>query len=668
MKNNLQKVSILLITLLTSVSCSSNKQSSSNVSSSAIIPSSIVPIEPEEEVVTDDSTLEVGEVLFEESTYSTHKYTVKVGANYIDDYKILVAEDENKQDQLQNVAEEIKYFVYLSSGVDLDIVSNNEFIENEHYISIGKTTAYKNAAVNFNDESKLGRSGVLIKSDKNNVYLLGGEPFGITYSAYEFLKYEIGLEIYGNNEYYYIPKTKLKVHSFNLLEVPDIELRICGYGAVANNSVLRNRMRFNTSSSSGNIWMGPDDVPYHNTFNYLSPSKYKASHPKWFSDDGLQLCFTAHGDVNEQENMFKTFMETFIKVINNNPNCSTISITQQDGAGWCECSACTEMKRHYNGADSAAVVIFCNKVSDALNEYFVEKGIKRDVDILFFAYSKTEAAPVKKDENGNWVPIDENVVCRDNVCCFYAPIYADYRTPLTDSLNLSTSTTLDCWQACTKKTYLWIYGTDFLAYLLPMNNFPTMGANYRFAFEHGALYMYDQGQWNQTLPTGWSLLKSYLQSKLLWNVNLDQNELIKDYFKHWFKDAYQSMLRLFNEWNTFSYYTFLTDGIGVPTFDDKLTKEMFPKSQVDMYLSYIEQAYKAIEPLKDLDPVTYERLYERILLESISYRYIDYQLYKSYYSNDQRESMWKKFQDDVTRLGISMLAETVYISTLFGDF
>ena len=87
-----------------------------------------------------------------------------------------------------------------------------------------------------------------------------------------------------------------------------------------------------------------------------------------------------------------------------------------------------------------------------------------------------------------------------------------------------------------------------------------------------------------------------------------------------------------------------------------------------MYLSYIEQAYKAIEPLKDLDPVTYERLYERILLESISYRYIDYQLYKSYYSNDQRELMWKKFQDDVTRLGISMLAETVYISTLFGDF
>ena len=186
MKNNLQKVSILLITLLTSVSCSSNKQSSSNVSSSAIIPSSIVPIEPEEEVVTDDSTLETGEVLFEENTYSTHKYTVKVGANYIDDYKILVAEDENKQDQLQNVAEEIKYFISLSSGVDLDVVSNSEFIENEHYISIGKTTAYKNAAVNFNDESKLGRSGVLIKSDKNNVYLLGGEPFGITYSAYEF--------------------------------------------------------------------------------------------------------------------------------------------------------------------------------------------------------------------------------------------------------------------------------------------------------------------------------------------------------------------------------------------------------------------------------------------------------------------------------------------------
>lgn len=651
-------------------SCSSNNNKPQPGPGEDVKP---VPVEPAEEkeevVVTDDSTLETGAILFEESEYDAHKYTIKVGTNYIEEYKILVAHDDNEdnQNQLQNVAEEIQYFINSSTGIELDIIQNEDYTANNHYISIGRTSAYKNAAVNFNDESKLGRSGVLIKSDKNCVYLLGGQPFGVTYTAYEFLKYEIGLEIYGNNEYSFINKTKLKVHSFNLLEIPDIELRVCGYGLIANNGVLRNRMRFNTSSSSGKVWMGPDDVPYHNTFNYLPKSKFQSTHPKWYSDDDKQLCFTAHGDPVEQEAMFKEFMKSFIKVIDDNPDCSTISITQQDGSGWCECPACSEIKQHY-GAESASVVMFCNKVSDALAEYFKENDIKRDVDILFFAYSRTEGAPVKKDENGKWQPIDEKVVCRDNVCCFYAPIFADYRAPFESDSNISYANILDAWQACTKKTYLWIYGTDFSNYLLPMNNFVSMGANYRFAYEHGALYMYDQGQWNQTTPTGWSLLKSYLQSKLQWNVHLNQNNVTKDYFKHWFKDAYKPMFQLFNDWYTFSNYTYLTDGIGVPTFDDKITKEMFPKSQIDKYLSYIDEAYKAIEPLKDLDPLSYDRVYERILTESIAYRYIDYQLYKSYYSNNQRELMWKQFEADVTRLGMSNLAETILISRLFGDF
>lgn len=670
MKNTYRKILVLLTTLVMASSCSlfKKKDKNNNQPEDENQPTPIVPEEePEKEAITDDSVLVPGEILSEDNSCEDHRHTIKVGTNYVQDFKILVAEDENNQSQIQSAAEEIQYFVNASTGIMLDIIPNASYEANQHYISLGKTQAYKDAVVNFGDETKLGRSGILIKSDRNSVYLLGGEPFGLTYSVYEFLKYEIDLETYGNNEYSFTKKTNLRVHNFNLFEVPDIELRVCGYGLVNNNTTLRNRMRFNTSSSTGKIWMGPDDVPYHNTFNYLNPSKYKASHPKWFSDDNKQLCFTAHGDEEEKEAMFNEFFENFIKVINDNPDCSTISITQQDGSGWCECDACREMKNKYN-ADSAAVVMFCNRVSDALAKYFKDNNIKRDVDILFFAYSKTEAAPVKKDATGNWVPIDENVVCRDNVCCFYAPIYADYRVPFEHENNLSYSTTMDAWQACAKKTYLWLYGTDFLAYLLPMNNFPAMGSNYKYAKDHGALYMYDQGQWNQTTPTGFSQLKCYLQSKLLWNVNLNQNDIIRDYFKHWFKDAYKPMLDLFNAWQTYSYYTFVTKGIGVPTFDEQISKEMFPKSQIDYYLDCINQAYKAIEPLKNSSPMTYERLYERILTESISYRYIDYQLYSSYYSQYQKEAIWKQFEADITRLGIAMLAETVLISKLFGDF
>ena len=136
-------------------------------------------------------------------------------------------------------------------------------------------------------------------------------------------------------------KTRLKVHNFNLIEVPDIELRIATHGNVANSVDLRTRMRFNGSSTNtGDIWMGPHpSYPYHNTFQWFPKAKYQTAHPKWYSTTGEQICFTAHGDEKEFEIMFDTFMTDFIRVLEQNPKCTTISITQEDRNVWCQCDA-----------------------------------------------------------------------------------------------------------------------------------------------------------------------------------------------------------------------------------------------------------------------------------------------------------------------------------------
>ena len=81
--------------------------------------------------------------------------------------------------------------------------------------------------------------------------------------------------------------------------------------------------------------MGPNDFAWHNTFEYISPDVYKEAHPKWFSDDGTQLCFNAHGDEEEFQLFFKEFMKNFIKVLDENPTCENITITQRDIPTWC---------------------------------------------------------------------------------------------------------------------------------------------------------------------------------------------------------------------------------------------------------------------------------------------------------------------------------------------
>lgn len=107
-------------------------------------------------------------------------------------------------------------------------------------------------------------------------------------------------------------------------------------------------------------------------------------------------------------------------------------------------------KRKY-GTDSATIVKFCNKVSVALEEYFNENPqYKRNVNILFFAYHKTETAPVKINENGEFEPIDNSVICRDNVYCFYAPIFANYTYSFYDGENKTYADTMDAWCVLSK--------------------------------------------------------------------------------------------------------------------------------------------------------------------------------------------------------------------------
>lgn len=86
----------------------------------------------------------------------------------------------------------------------------------------------------------------------------------------------------------------------------------------------------------------------------------------------------------------------------------------------------------------------------------------------------TTNAPVIKNADGSYSPVDDSVVCRDNVCVFYAPIDADYSHSFYETENASFAETMDAWRALSDKLYLWLYSTNFHYYLYPFNSFNSM--------------------------------------------------------------------------------------------------------------------------------------------------------------------------------------------------
>ena len=79
-------------------------------------------------------------------------------------------------------------------------------------------------------------------------------------------------------------------------------------------------------------------------------------------------------------------------------------------------------------------------------------------------------------------------------------------------------------------------------------------------------------------------------------------------------------------------------------------------------LGYFDEAYAAIEHYKNSDPILYDRLYDRICIETFVYRLMDIKLYSTYYSDDEMYELKYSFQQDVTRIGISNYNEGGSIS------
>jgi len=445
--------------------------------------------------------------------------TLKLVVDGVSDY--VIVRGENAYISEVTASTELQKYLKQISGVEIPIVTDATApVEKE--IVVGKTNRESDGEFN---RDELGDDGLVIKSNGQKLFLVGGEQRGTLYAVYEFLESYLGCRFY-TADFELVPETKTitleKIEEDK--QIPVFEYRYTDW-AVPRNQVISVKRRINGNSLNGapiyEEYGGSFSIsPFVHTFNYLiSFAEYSETHPEYFAhyDDGtivdnnlVQLCLT-------NETVLQMSIETVRNWINSTPNVNVVSISQNDGGGPCMCSNCQAVYAEENGAYSGAVIRFVNAIATALKDEFP------NVKFETLAYQYTRNVCVTKPA--------ENVIVR--LCtiesCFTHPLSeCDEKTFYPhDSVVSENSfvTDLRDWASISNTLYIWDYTTNFWLYTVNFSAFDTLRENVRFFAENNVKGVFEEGPGNSNSVGGeFDELRVYLFSKLLWDPYMTEEE------------------------------------------------------------------------------------------------------------------------------------------------
>ena len=574
--------------------------------------------------------------------------------NGVSDYVILVNQEDKAT--LVEAISELQAIFGEATGVQLPVVTEGAYSANAKYISLGDTEALKGSGFQA-DYAKLGAQGYQIKTVGQSIFICGQQR-GVLYGVYDLLKILVDFETYTTTIDYMQKGVKdIDLPDLNIKEVPDIEYRIPVMGEQIKDRVASHRMRMHISSEV-TISMGTA----HNVLKYIVPiEEHKDTHGDWFSGDRTQLCYTAHGNEEEYELMVQEAVTNIQKILDDAPHQNIMSITQMDEQTWCECTVCQDLEDYY-GTNAASQIFFVNDVTARVKEWLDTERDGREVQFMFFAYHKSEGAPVRQNADGSWAAID-GIKVNDNVSVWIAPIYEDYTLSVTAPESVNIRMMCESWHAVANSYFVWAYNVYFENYLIPYDSYAAIQDLVKYFVIHNTKYLWVQGNWNLNQNTGYDDLKGYLFAKLMWNCNLDVNELISDYFDKVYREAADTMEGTFWTWRAHSEMQRAMGRSG-NIYSSPNEAKYWPKRYLMNQLAQMEEAKKQIAKYEASEPELYQAIYDSIVCETISLRYLLITHHEETFEKTEWATLKAEFKADANRLDFNMLAEQVSIESI----
>jgi len=554
----------------------------------------------------------------------------------------------------------------IATGVILTVHEDNgqALDENKKVISVGRTSVLQDSGLTVS-ESDLTCDGYKLKRYGNTVVLCGAADSGTIFSVIDFLHYQFGYEVYAAYEIY-IEDTELSyVKDYDFSGVPDFWGRETdGYLMKYPEAALGMKMRTlhmkqeSWGKGSSEDWIGGHCESWKNILpesKYNNPDLPETYHPEWYSV--RQICLT-------NEELIAEFIKNVKELVLANPNARVINLSEEDhGAIATCCKTCEDEANRYGL--SGHVIRFCNKIITAIESWLDEEGIDREFEYTTFAYSSgTWTPPVEYSEKEKtYVLKDESCRPHEKLYIRLAPLWLfcyqhSFNDP-TCKLNVEFKTKVDGWLAVTNHFYVWDYAGDYSAYLPFYNIFGTLQENMRWYKELGVTNIFRQDTTGEAFNS-FSQLRAYLTAKLMWDVDTDVDAATKNFFTNFYKSGADYM---------YQYYTLMRSHCMMMDAQSPngqhivnyfmLDPTQWPISVLEKALSLIEKAAETYESMKTTNPDQYDKMYVRVLQESVCVRFMILENYASYYNiNSARYTqMLDQFEIDAYRVGIFSYAE-----------
>lgn len=624
----------------------------------------------------------------EQAFQGTHSFEYTVSntdlmKNGATDYTVVIPDAAS--DLIKTAAREFQYLFGIATGVTIKMQSdaNLAHTSSGKYISIGETSLLASSGLTI-DKQELGADGVRIVTKDNTVYLVGGSDYGSLYAVYDFMQLAFHYEQYFSDCMEIDKNVKdLKLYNFDVKDIPDIALRPINYGFLKTGSDDYDKSMFGyrlrMAKERGEYFMPifsdykttSSSAKSTNTNTYLPYNTYYESHPDWFSTNCIngeyQLCYTAHGNASELQLMVEECakkiefsMQHFTP--EKYPDMNVVTLTMEDNFQTCSCEECLRLaSEDYYGTESGAVVVFMNKVGELVEEWQnrpENAAYKREnFKLIFFAYNSFENPPVKQNDKGEYVPVDEAVVCRENVGVYLAICNnIEYQKSFFEEINRLGREQLEGWSAITDFLYFWTYETNFRYYMYFYDSFDFFnGEAYRYIASFKPAMFFAQGQEaSGDSGTTWNNLKAYLNAKLSWDSTLDTNQLIDKWFNAMYREAAQEMKAYFYAMRLYNASLLESKNLYKvrSNYTEIAKRQYWNLATLEAWVEACDNAKLSVEKYKTKNPDLYQSICNHIETEAVSPIYTILTLHKNQISSTRKAELTDRILQDVTDLGM----------------
>ena len=574
----------------------------------------------------------------------TNEYLVKNGKC---DYSVVIPKNATESDITG--ADEFVYLFNKATGIDLKIFTDEGLTYNAQskYISIGETSLLATLPTGEIDKtvSDLGLDGLRIETVGKSIFIFAGNRGkGTLYGVYDFMQLTFNYEQYFYDTMVIEQNVKnKKLYDYKVKDIPDMEGRsvdivdIYANTKTYDNVRFRDRMRMKSAPKAmpvvvdkNNPTVGVMSIA-HNSVSMILPKRlYPDKLNKWYSTIGDQLCFTARGDAEEfellaQEIALKIQLSLKLYTPDVFPEYTFYDIMIEDNANFCKCDTCAADLKKYGTLTGSAVKLI-NRVSDIVDEWMLqpenEPYKREDFAYRFFAYLAMETAPVRLNDKGEYEPIDDSVIPRDNVITYIALLdTCEYQKSIYDDVNSLARKNVQGWAAISKRCHYWLYTTNFGMYTYYYDTFDFFSDAFPFfAATNVEMFRAQSVTLEKDDVTSWHKLKSYIYAKLMWNCNLDINALIDNYFDAMYGVAGEDMKDLFYEIRQYSKH--INEKFNLyktrSNFNDMAKKEYWSLQQLTIWLNRFEKVKDKIAIYQGVDNEKYNRYLYHIESEAFS--------------------------------------------------